>query len=83
MLVDPMCHLPSVLTDVELLQQTKQKCGFKTDVELAHAILTNKAAISNINAGRKPLAQLPKLRCYALLGHDWATVALRYLDPHS
>ena len=74
--------IPGRLTDIELLSQTKHKCLFKTDVELARAILTNKAAISNINAGKKPLGQLPKIRCYALLGHEWAIEAQRYLYPN-
>lgn len=74
-----------VMPDVELLDRAKSKGGFKTDVELARAILTNKAAISNVRAGKKKLGLIPKLRCYDILLYNQATQVLQtifHIEPH-
>lgn len=74
-----------VMSDVELLNRTKIKGGFVTDVDLANAILTNKAAISNVRAGKKKLGLIPKLRCYDILAYNQATQVLQtifHIEPH-
>lgn len=81
---NPIPEMP-VMPDVELLDRAKCQGGFNTDVELARAILTNKAAISNVRAGKKKLGLIPKLRCYDILLYNQATQVLQtifHIEPH-
>lgn len=81
---NPIPEMP-VMPDIELLDRSKEKGGFHTDVELAHAIFTNKAAISNVRAGKKKLGLIPKLRCYDILLYKQATQVLQtifHIEPH-
>jgi len=81
---NPLLEMP-VMPDVELLDRGKEMGGFHTDVELAKAILTNKAAISNVRAGKKKLGLIPKLRCYDILLFIQATQVLQtifHIEPH-